>query len=143
MPAMIWQILNVKPRQPETEVMWICRNFHGKTREIPLGELMFWRIFDIWNHCGAGARALSAKFHRKLFPDKFFKEKTYLSNNLIDGFLLLPIFLPFFWYDKKLYFINISVCLDFKKSAMESSFLMIKKIIFQTLWHFYQFSVYL
>ena len=50
-PATVWQILNVKRRQPETEVMWICRNFHGKTCEITLGELMFWRIFDIWNHC--------------------------------------------------------------------------------------------
>ena len=27
------------------------RNFHGKTREITLGKLMFWRIFDIWNLC--------------------------------------------------------------------------------------------
>ena len=51
--ATIWQILNVKCRQPETEVMWICRNFHGKTRESTLGEFMFWRIFDIWNLCVA------------------------------------------------------------------------------------------
>ena len=40
-------------RQPETEVIWICRNFHGKTREINLAELMFWRIVDIWNLCVA------------------------------------------------------------------------------------------
>ena len=46
-----WQILNVNRRQPETEVMWIFRNFHEKSCEITLGELMFWRIFDIWNHC--------------------------------------------------------------------------------------------
>ena len=50
-PATVWQILNVKCRQPETEVMWCCRNFHGKTREITIGKLMFWRIFDIWDHC--------------------------------------------------------------------------------------------
>ena len=40
-PATVWQILNVKRRQPETEVMWICRNFHGKTREIATSELIF------------------------------------------------------------------------------------------------------
>ena len=45
-----WQILNVKRRQPEMEIR-IWRNFHGKTREINLSELMFWRIFDIWNYC--------------------------------------------------------------------------------------------
>ena len=45
------QILNLKRRQLETEVVRICRNFHGKSREIKLGELMLWRIFDIWNHC--------------------------------------------------------------------------------------------
>ena len=27
-PATVWQILNVKLRQPETEVIWIWRNFH-------------------------------------------------------------------------------------------------------------------
>ena len=51
MPATIWQILNVKHRQPETEVVRIFRNLHGKSREITLGELIFWRDFDIWNHC--------------------------------------------------------------------------------------------
>ena len=40
-PGTVWQILNVKCRQPETEVMWICRNFHGKTREIATSELIF------------------------------------------------------------------------------------------------------
>ena len=50
-----FQILNVKRRQPKTEVMWICRNFHGKTPEITLGELMLWRIFDIWKHCEAAS----------------------------------------------------------------------------------------
>jgi hypothetical protein len=38
-------------RKPVTEVIWICRSFHEKTCEITLGELMFWRIFDIWNQC--------------------------------------------------------------------------------------------
>ena len=42
--------------RPETEVIWICRNSHGKTREITLGELMFWRVFDIWNHCATAHR---------------------------------------------------------------------------------------
>ena len=37
-----------KRRKLETEVIWICRNYHGKTREITLGELMFWRIF--WHY---------------------------------------------------------------------------------------------
>ena len=28
-------------------------NFHGKTREITLGELNFWRVLPIWSHCDA------------------------------------------------------------------------------------------
>jgi len=38
-----------------------ARNFHGKTREITLGELMFWRIFDIWNHCTERRRRGAAR----------------------------------------------------------------------------------
>ena len=28
-----------------------CENLHGKSREFTLGELIFWQVFDIWNHC--------------------------------------------------------------------------------------------
>ena len=42
-PATIWQILNVKHKQSETEVMRIFR----KSREITLGKLIFWWVFDI------------------------------------------------------------------------------------------------
>ena len=28
-------------QSPETEIMWICRNLHGKTREITFGEFIF------------------------------------------------------------------------------------------------------
>ena len=46
-PATVWLILNVKLRQEETEVMWICRNFHGKTREITLGRTYI--LADFWH----------------------------------------------------------------------------------------------
>ena len=75
----------------------IIRQFH-EFFNIVFGEFL---TFGTTVIC---ARALSAKFHRKLFPDKFFKEKTYLSNNLIDSFLLLTIFLPFFFVLKKIKF---------------------------------------
>ena len=29
------------------------QNLHGKSREITLGEVMFWRVFDIRNHSAA------------------------------------------------------------------------------------------
>jgi hypothetical protein len=41
----------VKHRQPETEVVKIFKNLNGKSREITLVELIFWRVFAVWNHC--------------------------------------------------------------------------------------------
>ena len=52
LPTTIWQILNIKcVLWPETEVMWICWNLLGKTREITLSELIFGGFLAIWNHC--------------------------------------------------------------------------------------------
>jgi len=45
--ATIWQILNMKQATGNGS----CENLHGKSREFTLGELIFWRVFDIWNDC--------------------------------------------------------------------------------------------
>ena len=68
-PATVWQILNVKRRQPETEVMWICRNFHGKTRKKNKNEtqilqivafiMQFYTYFNTYNMNWALKNALS------------------------------------------------------------------------------------
>ena len=68
--ATVWQILNVKRRQPETEVMWICRKFHAKTREITLDELMFWRIFELWNHCVAWGQKYQTHSGKRIMNSK-------------------------------------------------------------------------
>jgi hypothetical protein len=47
------------------------RKLHGKTREITLGELNFWRVLPIRNHCAPAWRGcrLSASVVRAVFSD--------------------------------------------------------------------------
>ena len=41
----------MKPSYPETEVMQICNNLHGKTCEITSSAHIFWRVLAFWSNC--------------------------------------------------------------------------------------------
>ena len=55
-PATIWQVLNMKcTLWPETEVMWICRNFFWKNSWNHFGQTYFRRVLTSYNHRRAAA----------------------------------------------------------------------------------------
>ena len=62
-----WQILYMKGNQ-STKIMGISRNLKGKTHEITLRELIFGRVFNIWNHCALVHRKEIKWSQPKAFP---------------------------------------------------------------------------
>ena len=66
MPATIWQVLKVKRTQrPKTEVVRICWNLKGKTREITLSELIFGGFLAIWNHCAPSLKPRQVNLYQR------------------------------------------------------------------------------
>ena len=115
MPATALRILNIKTMQwLETEVMWICRNLLGKTREITWSELIFGEFFrcaaaSITSVAGAGSskrnderghpmRVYSVNDHSSLRGEAIYRQCVHLEwvkhdkrGNIIKGVSVLKL----------------------------------------------------